>query len=792
MSRARHLRLHQWLATLPDIASGHRLVGGTGHLLLNADERRNVENRLEAEIFPLLFSSARHVTIATGAAPGADLLFARTAQRWLTRAGIGHDLVALLPIPVDQLLEDWVQRVSENAIRPDAAERERVRRAVRALIEECAAVVDLMPQAVDPLALGDPALRRQQYQQLAAVLAEQSDLLIALLRHDEALRSGGTAEVVDWRRYPERVPAALSTVGQRRPTGHGQLWIIDPAQAVETRRPASQHPVGSGAPGIASSVLAQARRALDSGNYLRCYDLLRRAQERGLASQELDYLSLLALANAGSTELALKCYRSHSIPPTADEDWLALEGRLLKDQAAAAAPAAEAYHAAFERTGGRFPALNAASMYLLAGAAETALPLARRLLDELGGGDAADETDDYYRSVTEAEAALLLGDINRAHTALRRADALLRGNVNVRSRSLAQLRRICLHLQIDLSLLEALRLPPVVCLRYPYPLSDRPAIDALVRERAIVFIDLTETAALDMIERVQQIGLRVHLVLAAQPTDLTSRWRHHYGNDTAARLEAVLASAHDLSVALGFIDGEEASCRDYVAAMSVGLSRLMAQRLGSRWIELSGATHLVGAARQMTAPDARTRYGRLCVGMLFADFVGFSRLDDRELPAFWTAFTDLVQQLAQRHCAGMLYHRTWGDALHVVASSARAIAEIALDLRASLERLRPQLRGGTARLELRLAAHIAPVFVDGDPASDTAQFFGSQLSFAARVEPVTPPGSVFVTEAFAARLTLEAGTHYCFDYAGEIELPKEFGKYRLFGLRACPAHGPAV
>ncbi len=796
MIPARHFTLAGWLATLPELASGHRLVGGAGHLLLDAMERRNVEKRLESDIFPLLFASALQVTIATGMAPGADLLFARTAQRWLTRAGIAHTLVAILPIPLDLLLDDWIRRLGEDLAPPNAIEQDRVGREVRALLEDCNAVVDLLPDPAVTEWIDDADARRQQYRKLAAVLAEQSDLLVAILRPGGPRRPGGTAEVVEWRQQPERIPVAFSTLQQRRPSSLGRLWVIDPSLPVERLQSlATAAGSNSAAQDAIRNAVRQARAALGSGNYLRCHDLVRQAQDRGLVSSELDYLSLLALANAGSTELALKRYRRLGARSVGDEDWLALEGRLLKDQAAAADPAsapalyhaaAKAYHAAFTKTGGRYPCLNAATTFLLAGETETATALAGELLAELAdSASATDEVDHYYRHVTEAEAALLLGDVPRAHAALRHADAVLRNNVNVRSRSLAQLRLICRHQRIDPALLDALRLPPVVHLRDPAVMTDTPsAIAALVRDDAFVFVDLTDAAALAAIEALLDAGIRVHLVLAALPTVLRLRWIRSYDAATVGRLEAVLAAAHDLSIAHGFIDGEEAWCSDYVAAMARGLSQLMAQRLGCRWIDLhpaAAAPAMLGTTTVSAAPSA-SGFGRRCVGTLFADFVGFSRLTDDELPAFWTVFTGLVEQLTQRHADHILYHRTWGDALHVVATNAGATARFALDLRTELERLRPGLTGGNARLELRLAAHHAPVFVDNRNGSTT--FFGSQLSFAARVEPVTPPGSVFVTEAFAAQLALEGIDQYRFEYAGEIDLPKDFGKYRLFGLRA--------
>ena len=53
----------------------------------------------------------------------------------------------------------------------------------------------------------------------------------------------------------------------------------------------------------------------------------------------------------------------------------------------------------------------------------------------------------------------------------------------------------------------------------------------------------------------------------------------------------------------------------------------------------------------------------------------------------------------------------------------------------------------------------------------------------ARIEPVTPPGAVYVTEPMAAALAL-SGTHEidC-DYVGMVALAKNYGEFRMYVLR---------
>ena len=71
-------------------------------------------------------------------------------------------------------------------------------------------------------------------------------------------------------------------------------------------------------------------------------------------------------------------------------------------------------------------------------------------------------------------------------------------------------------------------------------------------------------------------------------------------------------------------------------------------------------------------------------------------------------------------------------------------------------------------------------------AKRAAQFtkVSREITIAARIEPVAVPGTVYVSEPFAALLALEAPGRYSADYIGQTELPKQFGAMRLFALRS--------
>ena len=62
-------------------------------------------------------------------------------------------------------------------------------------------------------------------------------------------------------------------------------------------------------------------------------------------------------------------------------------------------------------------------------------------------------------------------------------------------------------------------------------------------------------------------------------------------------------------------------------------------------------------------------------------------------------------------------------------------------------------------------------------------FMGAQVSRAARIEPVTVPGAVFVTEAFAAALELTGDHDVRCDYVGHMPTAKDYGRLRMYRLR---------
>jgi class 3 adenylate cyclase len=60
---------------------------------------------------------------------------------------------------------------------------------------------------------------------------------------------------------------------------------------------------------------------------------------------------------------------------------------------------------------------------------------------------------------------------------------------------------------------------------------------------------------------------------------------------------------------------------------------------------------------------------------------------------------------------------------------------------------------------------------------------GSHVSRTARIEPVTPPRAVYVTEPFAAALLLAGRDDLACDYVGHMPAAKDYGRLRMYRLR---------
>jgi class 3 adenylate cyclase/tetratricopeptide (TPR) repeat protein len=168
--------------------------------------------------------------------------------------------------------------------------------------------------------------------------------------------------------------------------------------------------------------------------------------------------------------------------------------------------------------------------------------------------------------------------------------------------------------------------------------------------------------------------------------------------------------------------------------------------------------------------------------MLFADVKDFSKLREDASPRFFLRFLTEVHGVLRSVKHAPTFSNTWGDGLYLVFDEATHCAEVALRLLESAEQVDWKEFGLMETNPIRIGLHAGPVFNGHDPIIDKVNYYGSHVTRAARIEPVTIPGSAFVSEQFAALLAVEPVHDFVCEYIGIEHLAKQYDRCPLYRL----------
>ena len=169
--------------------------------------------------------------------------------------------------------------------------------------------------------------------------------------------------------------------------------------------------------------------------------------------------------------------------------------------------------------------------------------------------------------------------------------------------------------------------------------------------------------------------------------------------------------------------------------------------------------------------------------MLFADVVGFSKLAEEMAPSFFVNFLGEISDIIAASTVPPAFQNTWGDGLFLAFDDVIDAADFALRLRDTVQTTDWTAKGLPRETGIRIGMHTGPVFPARDPIIERRNFFGSHVNRAARIEPVTVPGAVYVSEQTAAILSGKGGHDFACDYLGATALAKDFGSSALYRLR---------
>jgi len=210
------------------------------------------------------------------------------------------------------------------------------------------------------------------------------------------------------------------------------------------------------------------------------------------------------------------------------------------------------------------------------------------------------------------------------------------------------------------------------------------------------------------------------------------------------------------------------------------------ERLGKRTVTVDAGP----VARDLRFPprqDAQDDVARDIRSILFADYKGFSRLGERELPLFMREIMGRIAATLDTFGEHVEFRNTWGDALYAIVDQPTVAARLALALQDKLAEPPAGLVPEDGPAGMRIGLHFGPIYFGTDRITRTPLWYGGEVNRTARIEPVTPVGAVYCTEQFAAALHIDGGADCELVRLGRRPLAKGFGEVELFRLDPLPA-----
>jgi len=501
----------------------------------------------------------------------------------------------------------------------------------------------------------------------------------------------------------------------------------------------------------------------------------------------------------------------------------------------------DAYARAHRLTGGYWTGINAASLALVLGHREAAVTLARRVrercLEELGRPSRT--VDPYWLLATLGEAALILNEWSEAEDWYRQAADVGSGRLGDLSSTRRNARLIVEYLDADSARIDrCLRIPRVVVFtghmidapgrsRPRFPAQLEGAVQTAIRERIEKLDARVGFAAgacgsdILFLETILEVGGEANVVLpygretfAGDSVDIIP------GANWYARYQKVLERAtHLVTASTEKLEGGGASYQ-YAGLLLLGLASIRAEQLDTDLVPLTvwdgeagdgpgGTASTVydwrrrgyeaevinlaeilrrecpalagGAQHEATdvSPGVSEAAPQL-MAILFADAVNFSKLTEGEIPRFVQHFLGAIGELLARTPHRPAMKNTWGDGLYFVFSSVTEAGEFALSLSDLVAHTDWRSKGLPSGLGLRIALHAGPVYPCTDPVTGQANYIGSHVSRGARIEPITPPGQIYASEAFAALASAARARGFACEYVGQTLWAKGYGSFATY------------
>ena len=502
--------------------------------------------------------------------------------------------------------------------------------------------------------------------------------------------------------------------------------------------------------------------------------------------------------------------------------------------------AGRTYEKIYLDTQDSYPGINAATLANLNGNTKKAHRIVRDIIAK------ADELENigYWEHATLAEAYIILGDFTAAQNSIKQAATFKDTSLSDKASTLKQLRKLLKMQKQTFSILKPLRPKPTI--HFTGHLIAKPGQDgrilaeneAILKSRIVDAIDQIKPGAgfgalacgadILIAEHLIKTGADLHVVLpfekeefievsvaSAEGGNLTSgkTWTDRFhacmekassvtyltnqsymGDDIlfglGAKLAMGLALLHSrhiagASVQLAIWDKKPT---DFPAGTAVDIQE---------WKRLGNAQHIVDISdlgrmsqkmkpktskKDKLTPPPKKESSRADVAMLFGDFKGFSKLGDIELLGFANDTLKLIADIIGTKEAQTDFMNTWGDGIFAVWGTPQLAARSALALQSALTAIHEDDPDAPTHLPIRISLHYGVTHRLYDPVLKKKNYFGEAVSRAARIEPITPVGAIYTTEAFAAMLMLDTDSDISAEYVGTVTVAKGYGAFPLYRI----------
>jgi class 3 adenylate cyclase len=493
-----------------------------------------------------------------------------------------------------------------------------------------------------------------------------------------------------------------------------------------------------------------------------------------------------------------------------------------------------------------YTGINASAMAFLRGHVERAREIAvevERLCQKVLEND-KEGPDAYWPQATVAEAALILGDQDTARKRYSVATTLAGNNYGDLSSTRHQARLLLEHRGDSAAWLDTvMRIPPVLVFTgHMIDAADRswqrfsPQMESAVRAKIRSSLEQIRPLAaygsaacgadILCLECVQALGGELHIVLPfpaeqfrAESVDFCSEGK--WGE----RFEHLLESANEVLVISEQPPHGETSTFEYANLIMTGLARLRAQMLDTRmrglavwdgesgdgeggtaslvsmWrscgvplehIELPtgadssgsmGTQKLAQAVEPRVSGGEQSAFEYKIKAMLFADAVGYSRLREDQVPLFFKHYVGTIAEFNEQTSHKAVHIETAGDGMYMVFDDPGTAAHYALGLSERINSRNWRDLGLPEEMGVRIGLHCGPVFIGLDPITGAPLYSGTHTSRTARIEPITPPGQVYASSAFAAVASSRGVEGFRFSYIGRTQLAKHYGVLPLYHVK---------